>query len=46
MRFYEQKDGKVIGTYIEGRDVFKSQVKKKEKGFSSVNAQKDFIESY
>jgi hypothetical protein len=46
MRFYEQKDGKGIGTYIEGKDAFMSQVKKKEKGFNSVNAQKDLIESY
>ena len=35
-----------IGTYIEGKEAFKSQVKKKEKGFSSINAQKGLIESY
>jgi len=37
MRFDERREGRE-GTYIEGKDAIKSQVKKKGKGLSSIDA--------
>jgi hypothetical protein len=45
MRFDERREDRE-GTYIEGKDAIKSQVKKKGKGFSSIDARKGLIESY
>ena len=46
MRYYEQKDGMAIGTYIEGKEALKSKEKKREGGLSSMNAEKGLIGSY
>jgi len=43
MRFDERRDGKE-GTYIEGKNAIKNQVKKKGKDFSSIDGGKCVID--